>query len=275
VTIDRPSSPSVVDPDASRALAAQLQVLAEPVMRAAAMAELLAAGPVEGVVQLVKELIAQATDTASGPRLALDALVLVLSDGARLGYERRAELYAAAVEAALPEVALLLLDAAPPVPSAEKLERELGQERPLTPGGRPLPLGERKALARSHRRDLLLHLMRDPHPDVVAVLLDNPHLTESDVLRLASRRPMLPAALAAVAGSNRWRARLRVRCALVLNPFTPLPLAARLAITLGEADLRRVATDPALDERLRRHASGVLELRRAVAVAGHDAGGDS
>jgi hypothetical protein len=264
-----------VGPDASRTLAAQLQALAEPVMRAAAMAEMLATGPAEPVVHVVKDLIAQASDTASGPRLALDALVLVLSDGARLGYERRAELYAAAVEAELPEVALLLLDAAPPAPSAEKLERELGQERPLTPGGRPLPLGERKALARSHRRDLLLHLMRDPHPDVVAVLLDNPHLTESDVLRLASRRPMLPAALAAVAGSNRWRARLRVRCALVLNPFTPLPLAARLAITLGEADLRRVATDPALDERLRRHASGVLELRRAVAVAGHDAGGDS
>jgi hypothetical protein len=246
-------------------VAAHIQVLAEPVMRASAMAEMLAAGPAEVVVQLVKDLIGQAIDTASAPRLALDALVLVLSDGSRLGYDRRAELYAAAVEAGLPEVALLLLDAAPPLPGAEKLKRELGQERAVTPGGRPLALGERKALARAHRRDVLLHLMRDPHPDVIAVLIDNPHLTESDVLRLASRRPMLPAALAAIAASDRWRARLRVRCALVLNPFTPLPLAARLAITLGEGDLRRVAMDPALDERLRRHASRVLELRRAAA----------
>ncbi len=256
-------APVAVGHAGTSALAARMTAIVEPPMRAAAMAEVMAAGPAEPVVRLLGELIARSGDAISGHRLALDAVLLVLADPARLEYERRAELYAAAVGAGLDEVALLLIDAAPVLPSTQRLERELGAERPLIPDGRPLPLGERKSLARSHRRDLLMHVLRDPHPDVIAVLVDNPHLTESDVLRLASRRPMLPDALAAIAASHRWRPRPRVRRALVLNPYTPLPLAARLATTLSDADLQRVSLDPSLYGRLRSHAGGILALRRA------------
>lgn len=251
-----------VDPAATSALAARMSALLEPAMRAAAIAELLVDAPSEEVIHLLGGLIAQSGDAVSGHRLALDALLLVLADPDRIDYERRAELYAAAVEAGLPEVAMLFLDAAPRVPGTELLERQLDAERPVAPGGRPLSLGERKSLARSHRRDLLMQLLRDPHPDVIAVVVDNPHLTESDVLRLASRRPMLPASLAVIAACHRWRARSRVRRALVLNPFTPMQLAAQLATTLSDADLHRVHTDPSLADPLRRHASGILALRR-------------
>jgi hypothetical protein len=229
-------------------------------MRVALMAELLAEGPAAGLVDLIGDLVSRAGEASSWA--ALDSILLLLSDGSALPYERRAELYAAATAAERPEVALLLLDAAPTVPGTEKLERELGGERPLVPSGRRLPLGERKALARMHRRELLLQLIRDPHPEVIAVLVDNPHLTESDILKLASRRPMLPRALAAIAASDRWRARAPVRRALVLNPFTALPLAARLMTTLSEGDLERVQGDPAIADRLRQHAADLLARRR-------------
>src|SRR5687768_7622507 len=107
-------------------------------MRVALMAEVLAEGPAAPLVLLVAALIARAGDAISDHRLALDAALLVLADG--LDYDRRAELYAAAVEAGQPEVALLLLDAAPLVPAAELLERQLGRERPLRPTGRALTL---------------------------------------------------------------------------------------------------------------------------------------
>ena len=232
-------------------------------MRVAAMTEVMADGPPGAMVRVVGDLIARAGDATSAHRLALDAVLLVLSDGSRLEYERRAELYAAAVEADRPEVALLLLDAMPTVPGTERLERQLGSELPLTPTGRALTLGERKSMARGHRRDLLLQLVRDPHPDVIAVLLDNPCLTEGDVLQLAARRPMLPAALAVIAAAHRWRARSRIRRALVLNPFTAVPLAARLITTLSDADLHRALRDPSLNQRLRDHAGRVLALRRS------------
>ena len=240
-----------------------MSAIVEPLMRVAAMKEVMAEGPPEAMVHLVGDLIARGGDATSGHRLALDAVLLVLSDGSRLEYDRRTELYAAAVEAGHPEVALLLFDGAPVVPGTERLERQVGSEQPLTPTGRPLTLGERKSMARGRRRDLLLQLVRDPHPDVIAILLDNPHLTESDVLKLATRRPMLPAALATIAASHRWRARSRIRRALVLNPFTALPLAARLMTTLSDADLHDAFRDPALDERLRDHAGRILALRRS------------
>jgi hypothetical protein len=204
--------------DAVDRLATRVNALREVRMRVAVVADALTSGPPLDAVFVVAGLLGHAGDAASGHRVALDAALLVLGDEARLGYQRRAELYAAAHDAGLAEVALLLFEAAPPGPGIAGILRHLDEERPLVPTSRPLTLGERKAIARGHRRDLLNHLLRDPHPDVVAILLDNPHLTESDVIRLAARRPMLPASLTAVALNDRWRVRPRIRRALVQHP---------------------------------------------------------
>jgi hypothetical protein len=232
-------------------------------MRVVAVAEALAAGEPDEIAPMLAALLARAGDAGSGYRAALDAALLVLGEDARLPYERRAAIYAAATIAGLPDVALLLFDVAPPGPRVEQILRKLDDERPLVPTGRPLTLGERKSLARGHRRDLLLHLIRDPHPDVIAILLDNPHLTEGDVLKIASRRPVLGRALVAVFHSDRWRVRAPVRRALVLNPSTPLPLAARLMTTLSDRDLAEAAHDASLSDTLRRHADALLARRRA------------
>ena len=257
-------SPAEPDPGAAAALAARLVAIPEPRMRAAAMAEALASGPAASAVRLLGDVIAGG-GASPGHRAAAFAAVAVLSDGGLLDYDRRAALYAAAIDAGDEEVALILLDAAPPAPGTEALERQLDAERPLAPRGRPLTLGERKALARGHRRELLLQLARDPHPAVIAVLLESPHLTEADVIHLASRRPMLPAALAAIAAAERWRVRPAVRRALVLNPMSPAPLVARLMLTLGDGDLEEAACEhPGLPERLRRHAAALLARRLAA-----------
>jgi hypothetical protein len=260
--------PGAADADArdARGLAAELAArvngILEPRMRLAAVVDALTSPPPERSARLLAELVGRARDAAAGHRAALDAALLVIADGARLGYERRAELYRAARLADLPEVAMLLFEAAPPARGVESILRRLDDERPLVPSGRPLTLGERKALARGHRRELLVQLLADPHPDVVAILLDNPHLTESDVLRVAARRPILGAALEAIFRSDRWRARLRVRRALALNPFSPLPLAARAMATLGDPDLDAAAVDGTLSEPLRRHAAALRARRR-------------
>lgn len=268
--------PAWQDPDVSRGddqagevparlgtiLAARLNAIREPRMRVAAIAEALASSSAEAAIWSLATWLAGAGDAASSHRIALDAALVVLGDSARLAYDRRTELYAAARAAELPEVAMLLIEAAPVPPGTERLERELDDERPLIPSGRPLTLGERKAMARGHRRDLLGHLLRDPHPDVVAILLDNPRLTESDVVRLAARRPMVPAALGLIAASERWRNRSQVRRALVHNPFTPLPLAARVLTTLSDRELRDLAADGTMAAALRLHARAVLARRR-------------
>ncbi|MGD8863380.1 MAG: hypothetical protein PVI30_25425, partial [Myxococcales bacterium] len=68
-------------------------------------------------------------------------------------------------------------------------EEEETQRVPEFGKGRVPSLGERKALARRNDRDLITRVLRDPHPDVIRILLGNPALTEEDVVRLCARRP--------------------------------------------------------------------------------------
>ena len=138
----------------------------------------------------------------------------------------------------------------------------MAPEREVVPRGQTMTLGERKSLARGHRREMLEHVLRDPHPDVVVILLDNPHMTERDVIFLASRRPCLPATLEAIALSLRWRTRYSVKRTLVLNPNTPVHLTMRLATTLRDVDLRAVVGDSNLAASLRDQAEEILSRRR-------------
>ena len=184
-----------------------------------------------------------------------------------LAYEVRKRFYEAAIDFGKPAIARLFIAVSPSTPIPTQLQKQLGAERPLKPTGRPLTLGERKALARTHRRDELKLLLRDPHPAVVAILLDNPHVTEADIVAVAAMRPAAPAALAKVAAHQRWSVRHAVKRALVLNPATPLADAIRLATTLRPHELAEIAADPALPETLRAHAADVrvAALRRPQA----------
>jgi hypothetical protein len=106
--------------------------------------------------------------------------------------------------------------------------------------GRTVTLGERKSLARRSNRELITRVLRDPHPDVMRILLANPRLTEPDVLRLCARRPVASEVLREVFQSARWIVRYPIKLALTLNPYTPLDIGLQLIPHLHEQDLRRV-----------------------------------
>lgn len=127
--------------------------------------------------------------------------------------------------------------------------------------GRPLSLGERKSVARTRDRALLLRVLRDPHPDVIRILLGNPHLTETDVIRLCAQRPIHADVLREVCCSARWVVRHGVRVALAKNPYLALPLALRLVPQLGATELRAIVGSPELDERLREACASALAPR--------------
>lgn len=225
---------------------------------------MLGRGDAETWVEVLADLLRRAGQTDDADAQAtVECLTQAVASEA-LPYTARMTLYVAAREAGLGAVARLFLDASPPTVSEDELEKALQPERPLRPRGRPLSLGERKALARSARRDYLVPLLRDPHPDVVAILLDNPHLTEPDVVTVAALRPAVPASLEMVAGHPRWAVRYAVKRAVVLNPYTPPHIAVRLATTLRQADLLEIARDQHLPPVLRAHAAELLATVRKL-----------
>jgi len=241
-------------------LVQKLKAIRDVKMRCASLAEYLERNPADEVVSVLSEVVSRVREYPDF-RDAAEAVAATLIDSELVGYEVRSSLYAAAKQAGREEIAHLFFDASPVDADASEVEDKLSAERAVVPGGRPLTLGERKSLARVHQRELLEHVMRDLHPDVVTILLDNPHLTERDVLVIASRRPSPPASLAAVAASHRWRSRYAVKRALAMNPYTPTHLAMQLATALRPADLRALRDDPNLADALREQAGALLERR--------------
>ena len=127
--------------------------------------------------------------------------------------------------------------------------------------GRPLTLGERKSLARTNDRSLIQRVVRDPHPDVVRILLGNPALTEDDVIRICAARPNHPDVLQTVYRNRRWVVRYRPRNAIVRNPDTPLDTALLLAPLLRNPELKEAATSSELAPPLRLSCKAILKMR--------------
>ena len=244
-------------------IVARLKAIRDLRMRVLALIEALGTGDPGAWIDAISAIIARShTSDDADAMLAAQSITQAAADPT-LPYETRKQLYETAIDRGSPAIARLFL-AVSPNTTPPGLEKQLAPERPLRPAGRPLSLGERKWLARTHDREQLLLLLRDPHPAVVAILLDNPHVTESDILKIASRRPALPASLAKLALHPRWSVRHAVKRALVMNPSTPLADAIRIATTLRVAELAELAADPALPEPLRTHAAEIraASLRR-------------
>lgn len=234
---------------------ARLKAIREPRMRVLALAEALGAGDADVWVQALAAIVARSHTVDDADAIeALESITQAAAEPA-LSYATRQRLYIAATERGHASIARLFLTASPPTANATQLKKALAPERPLKPTGRPLTLGERKSLARTNKREDLLLLIRDPHPAVVEILLGNPHVTEAEVLKIASFRPAVPESLTKIAAHPRWSVRHAVKRALVLNPGTPLADAIRIATTLRAQELLELSTDPQLPEPLRRHAA--------------------
>ena len=127
-----------------------------------------------------------------------------------------------------------------------------------------LTLGSRKTLARSRERHRLERLLMDPDPAVLGMLLQNPMVSEQDVLRVTSSRTTPPSQLFAVLSTPRWLSSLAVRRALALNPKTSAEAAIPMLWVLRRQDLRDVMKSQTLPRERRLRAQELLE--RSVPV---------
>ena len=228
-------------------LVRRLRALPEPVMREVVLVEELSRVPPLAAVQILGELLSAArSGRAPDDLIAATAMAGALG---RLSYGTSAALYEAAKMNARGDVARLFFssvtsDGEPPEP-----------ERYVPAAGRALTLGERKSLARGGRREMLVALLVDPDAQVIRALLENPRLTERDVITVAARRPVRGDVLRAIFHS-RWLLRYHVKRALVMNPWTPVELAVRLLPALIDSDRRLVAQDGNLAPVVRQAARG-------------------
>ena len=227
-------------------LARRMAALRDPAMRITYLRYLAAELEVERLTDVIAIVLARCAGREPPFTELMLGLSVALADP--MMEERRGQLAACAADRGLDEVARLFR-ARPEEPAEGREEAPAGAR--AQSGERPLTLGERKSLARSHDRGLITRLLRDPHPEVIRVALGNPHLTEEDVIRLAARRPISAQILRTIFLSPRWVIRARVRYALIRNPRCPLELALQLAPLLDAREAAEVAASPELGELLR------------------------
>jgi len=224
-------------------------------MRVALICDRLESPSVEDALELVGAAYrAAALGDADGQTVFL-ALGWALFEP-RLAH-RRTELGAEAKNAELRHLADFL------IPPEEDDAVETKRRIPDFGRGRPLTLGERKSLARTHDRRLIQRVVRDPHPDVVRILLDNPSLTEEDVVHICAIRPNEPGVLQAVYRHRRWVVRYRPRNAILRNPDCPPDTALLLAPLLRPGELKEAAMASGLVPALRLSCRSILALREA------------
>jgi hypothetical protein len=217
--------------------------------------------------------ISAALDRAPGSEGASDplreAIVDVLSsattacmagDPEPIPYALRRDLYAAAVSTGADRLAALLRshpDGNAPETAASPLPRDMKE----------IPLGVRRSLAKGDDRVMLEKLALDPDPLVVANLLRNPRLRESEVVRIAALRTVPASTLETIAATERWSTRLAVRTALARNPHCPVALAIRLIGALPLATLRTLQSDPGLPDATMSQIETELDRRRDGSAA--------
>jgi hypothetical protein len=149
---------------------------------------------------------------------------------------------------------------APPAAAAQPAQRGIV----TSPSGRPLTLGERRALARKPLRGALDKLLSDPHPMVIRNVLKNPRITEDDVVRLAAKRPAHGEAILEIARDTRWSHRPRVRMAIVQNPGTPPEVAVPMIGLLIRPELVQVLAATDVPAVVRAAATELLQRRPPV-----------
>jgi hypothetical protein len=231
------------------------RALPDVALRTSYVAGVLAATPIATLAKALDHLSARAEQAEEPAREALLSVIDAL--GAREGLVVAQHLREEAAGESLLALERLVRQAPTP-----RIESDPSKERiPDYVKGRALTLGERKSLARRPDRNTIDKLLLDPHPDVIRFVLQNPRVTEDDVVRLAARRPGRPFVLTEIARAATWIHRPRVRLALMLNPDTPSEVAAPITGLLMRQELRLVAENTLVHPQVRALCLEHLERR--------------
>jgi hypothetical protein len=124
-----------------------------------------------------------------------------------------------------------------------------------------LRLGEKVTLAKIATPPVLLLLLADLDPKVVAACLINRWLREEDLLTLVRGEFPSPTLLDAIVASSRWQDRYALRLAIALQPRAPLALALGQLSALLPSDLQRIARTPGLSPLIQAAAQRVAATR--------------
>jgi hypothetical protein len=133
-----------------------------------------------------------------------------------------------------------------------------------------LPLGQKIALARRGPARVAGALLLEGHAQVLPIALDNPYLTEAQVLKALAREKVPTVVVQALAKHRKWSQAYTVRVAIIRNPSAPISIVLTFLPQLTVSDLRELAAPGIVPENLRKYLLAEVN-RRMLASQKHAA----
>jgi hypothetical protein len=124
-----------------------------------------------------------------------------------------------------------------------------------------LPLGQKITLARRGPARVAGALLADGHARVISIVLDNPYMTEAQILRALSREKLPTSVIPAIVHHRKWSITYSVRLALVRHPSAPLATILSYLPELTVSDLRELAAPGIVPENLRKYLQAEVQRR--------------
>jgi hypothetical protein len=106
---------------------------------------------------------------------------------------------------------------------------------------RMMTVAEKVKLALKGNKDARAILLRDTNRIIPRLVLQNPRISEDEILMLSKDRNTHDEVLRTIAESREWTKIYAVRVALVENARTPVVAALKLLATLAEREIARLA----------------------------------
>jgi len=122
-------------------------------------------------------------------------------------------------------------------------------------------VAQKLKLALRGNRDARTLLARDNNKIIRRFVLNNPMITEDEIINLARDKNSTEEVLRFISQNGEWVKSYGVRRALATNPKTPLPIAQRNLGTLMVSDLARIARSKDVPQAV------VIQARKMVIVA--------
>lgn len=104
-----------------------------------------------------------------------------------------------------------------------------------------MSIPERMKVALRGNKEARTVLMRDSNKVIQKLVLQNPRITEDEIVSVVNNRSIGEEMLRGITARREWMKNYQVRLGLVTNPKTPVALALRYLGTLDDRDVRRLA----------------------------------
>ena len=124
-----------------------------------------------------------------------------------------------------------------------------------------IPLGQKITLARRGPARVAGALLVEGNAQILAVILDNPYLTEAQILKAIFDHKAPPAMVKAVAQHGKWSRIYNIRVALVRHPASSLSTILSYLPNLTVSDLRELAAPGVVPENLRKYLAAEVQRR--------------